>query len=189
MGTNIQYLNLNEKDFDGKEGCNEILVLTKPEAVEKIHESFFQAGCDAVETDTFGSNRIVLAEYDLADKTLELNEKAALLARRVAKKFSTENKPRFVIGSVGPTTKLPTLGHISFDEMFSVFSEQIQGLLQGGVDAVLIETCQDILQSKIGVIAANSMMDKMGLRVPIICQQRLVLRSPLLKCCQLILLE
>ncbi|OGR78990.1 MAG: methionine synthase [Elusimicrobia bacterium RIFCSPLOWO2_02_FULL_39_32] len=170
MGTNIQYLNLNEKDFDGKEGCNEILVLTKPEAVEKIHESFFQAGCDAVETDTFGSNRIVLAEYDLADKTLELNEKAALLARRVAKKFSTENKPRFVIGSVGPTTKLPTLGHISFDEMFSVFSEQIQGLLQGGVDAVLIETCQDILQSKIGVIAANSMMDKMGLRVPIICQ-------------------
>ena len=170
MGTNLQNLNLKEEDFAGKDGCNEYLILTKPEAVAHVHEGFLSVGCDAIETDTFGSNRIVLSEYDLADKTLELNQKAAQLARSVANKYSTPDKPRFVIGSVGPTTKLPTLGHIQFDEMFSVFSEQIEGLVTGGVDAVLIETCQDMLQTKIAVIAANEMMDRLKIRVPILAQ-------------------
>jgi len=172
MGTNLQNLNLKAEDFGDKdkEGCNEFLVITKPDAITHVHEGFLEAGCDAIETDTFGSNRIVLSEYDLADRTIELNQKAVQLARKSANKFSTPDKPRFVIGSVGPTTKLPTLGHINFDEMYSVFSEQIEGLLTGGADAILIETCQDILQSKIAVIAANETMDRVKIRVPILCQ-------------------
>lgn len=170
MGTNIQNLNLKPEDFDGKDGCNEVLVITKPEAIEQVHESFLSVGCDAIETDTFGSNRIVLSEYDLADRVIELNRKAVELARKVAQKYSHPAKPRFVIGSVGPTTKLPTLGHISFDEMHSVFIEQITGLLQGGVDAILIETCQDILQAKIAAIAANELFEKTNQRVPLMVQ-------------------
>lgn len=170
MGTNLQKQNLTPSDYDGKEGCNEYLVVSKPEAVEKVHESFFKAGCDAVETNTFGANRIVLEEYGLSDRVSELNKKASALARKLAQKYSSPDDPRFVIGSVGPTTKLPTLGHISFDEMHAAFCEQISGLLEGGVDAVLIETCQDILQSKIAVIAADETMKKTGIRVPVICQ-------------------
>lgn len=170
MGTNIQSQNLKPEDFGGKDGCNEYLVITKPEAIRKVHESFLAAGCDAIETDTFGSNRIVLSEYDLADRTIELNRKAAELARKSAEKYSTPEKPRFVIGSVGPTTKLPTLGHISFDEMYSAYVEQITGLLDGGVDVILIETCQDILQSKIAVIAAKDTFQKTDRKVPLMVQ-------------------
>lgn len=170
MGTNLQNQNLKPEDFGGKDGCNEYLVITKPEAVEKVHESFLSVGCDAIETNTFGANRIVLAEYGLADQTIELNQKAVRLARKIAQKYSFPEKPRFVVGSVGPTTKLPTLGQISFDEMHSVFTEQITGLLQGGVDALLIETCQDILQAKIAVIAATHTFEKIGLRVPLLVQ-------------------
>lgn len=170
MGTNLQKTNLKPEDFGGKDGCNEYLVITKPEAIEQVHESFLKVGCDAIETNTFGSNRIVLAEYDLADKVMELNKKAVNLAKKIAQKYSTLEKPRFVIGSVGPTSKLPTLGHISFDEMYSAYCEQIAGLIENGVDAILIETCQDILQSKIGVIAANETMEKTGCRIPIMVQ-------------------
>ncbi len=170
MGTNLQYQNLKAEDFGGKEGCNEFLVVTRPESVEKVHDDFFAVGCDAVETDTFGSNRIVLAEYELADRTVELNRKAVELARKVAKRHSTPQQPRFVVGSVGPTTKLPTLSHIGFDEMHAVFTEQFIGLLEGGVDAILIETCQDLLQAKIAVIAANELFEKQNCSVPLMVQ-------------------
>ncbi len=170
MGTNLQTQNLRPEDFDGKDGCNEYLVLTKPDAVAKVHRDFFLAGCDAVETDTFGSNRIVLAEYDLADRAIELNVKAVQLARRVAFEFSTPEKPRFVIGSIGPTTKLPTLGHISFGDMHLAFKEQITGLLQGGADALLIETAQDMLQVKIAVIAALDVFKELNQRIPLMVQ-------------------
>lgn len=160
MGTNLQKQDLKPADFGGKEECNEYLVISKPEAIEKVHESFLQAGCDAIETNTFGSNRIVLEEYGLSDRVIELNKKAVAIARKIAQKYSSKESQRFVVGSVGPTSKLPTLGHISFDEMFSAFSEQIKALLEGGVDAILIETCQDILQSKIAVIAADETMKK-----------------------------
>lgn len=170
MGTNLQKQNLTPSDYGGKDGCNEYLVISKPEAIAKVHENFLQAGCDAVETCTFGSNRIVLEEYGLENRVAELNKKAVELARKTAQKYSTPDQPRFVAGSVGPTTKLPTLGHISFDEMFLIFSEQIEALLEGGVDVIQIETCQDILQSKIAVTAADEAMRKLGIRVPIICQ-------------------
>src|SRR3989338_2492339 len=170
MGTNLQFQNLTPQDFGGKDGCNEYLVITKPEAVAKVHHDFFEAGCDAVETDTFGANRIVLGEYDLQDQVLEINRRAVEIAREQAKKFSTPAQPRFVVGSIGPGTKLPSLGHIRFDELKSVYKEQITGLVKGGVDALLIETCQDLLQAKTAVIAAEEYFAETGKRLPLIVQ-------------------
>src|SRR6266498_4893936 len=146
MGTNIQFRNPSADDFWGKEGCNELLVLSRPDIIVDIHADFFKVGCDVVETNTFGSTRIVLAEYDLQDKVAELNIVAAQLARKVADQFSTKDKPRFVAGSIGPTTKLPSLGHITFDAMVDAFIEQVVALIEGGVDVLLVETSQDILQ-------------------------------------------
>jgi len=170
MGTNLQRQGLTPADFGGKDGCNEYLVITKPEAIEKVHASFFEAGCDAVETNTFGANRIVLAEYGLADRVIELNRKAAGLARKIADRYTLADRPRFVIGSVGPTTKLPSLGHIGFDEMKDSYREQVSGLIQGGADVILIETCQDLLQAKIAVIAVNELFEETGKRLPLMVQ-------------------
>ncbi len=170
MGTNLQLLNLKPDDFGGKDGCNEYLVITKPEAVRTIHKSFLEAGCDAVETNSFGSNRIVLGEYDISHLTHELNEKAARLAREVCDEYSTPEQPRFVIGSVGPGTKLPSLGHVGSDELKSVFKEQIAGLMAGGSDVILIETCQDLLQAKLAAIAADEVFQETGKRLPLMVQ-------------------
>ena len=170
MGTNLQFQNLTPEDFGGKDGCNEYLVITKPEAVAKVHHDFFEVGCDAVETDTFGANRIVLGEYDLQDHVIEINRRAVEIAREQAKKFSTPAQPRFVVGSIGPGTKLPSLGHVRFDELKSVYKEQITGLITGGVDALLIETCQDLLQAKIAVIAAEEYFAETGKRLPLMVQ-------------------
>lgn len=150
MGTSLQTQNLTAEDFGGPqyEGCNEYLVYTKPEAVEKVHRDFLAVGADVIETDTFGAASIVLAEYDLADQAYDLNKKAAQLAKRVAAEFSTPEKPRFVAGSIGPTTKLPTLGHIDFDTIQASFAEQAEGLYDGDVDLFIVETCQDVLQIK-----------------------------------------
>src|SRR3979490_1499785 len=148
MGTNIQFRNPSVDDFWGKEGCNELLVLSRPDIIKDIHASFFKVGCDVVETNTFGSTRGVLAEYDFQDKTAELNITAARLAKEVAQQFSTKDRPRFVAGSMGPTTKLPSLGHIGWDAMLAAFEEQATALIEGGVDILLIETCQDLLQAK-----------------------------------------
>src|SRR3989338_1513206 len=170
MGTNLQNQNLSVKDFGGKDGCNEYLILSKPEAVAKVHESFFKAGCDAVETDTFGSSRIVLAEYDIAHIAFELNENVALLAREIADRYSTESQPRFVIGSIGPGTKLPSLGHIEFEDLKTVYKDQIAGLVAGKCDALLIETCQDLLQAKTAVIAAEEVFSERKVRLPVMVQ-------------------
>lgn len=170
MGTSLQLQGLSPADFGGKDGCNEYLVMTRPEAIEKVHASFFEAGCDAVETDTFGANRIVLAEYGLEDRVIELNTKAAELARKVAGRYSTKDRPRFVIGAIGPTTKLPSLGHIGFDEMKDSYREQVSGLVGGGADAILIETCQDLLQAKIAVIAVTEYFETCGKKLPLMVQ-------------------
>ncbi len=146
---------LTPEDFWGKEGCNELLVLSRPDVIRAIHASFFEAGCDVVETDSFGSTSIVLAEYDLQDRTRELNLAAARLAREVADAYSTPEQPRFVAGSIGPTTKLPSLGHIGFDAMAAAYRVQAEALIEGGVDVLLIETCQDLLQAKIAIAACQ----------------------------------
>ncbi|MEH1900085.1 MAG: methionine synthase [Nostoc sp.] len=169
MGTNLQTQNLTAEDFGGPqyEGCNEYLVHTKPEAVAKVHRDFLAAGADVIETDTFGSTSLVLAEYDLADQAYYLSKTAAELAKRVAAEFSTPEKPRFVAGSIGPTTKLPTLGHIDFDTMKATFAEQAEALWDGGVDLFLVETCQDVLQIKAALNGIEEVFAKKGDRRPL----------------------
>ncbi|MEH1998090.1 MAG: methionine synthase [Nostoc sp.] len=169
MGTNLQTQNLTAEDFGGAqyEGCNEYLVHTKPEAVAKVHRDFLAAGADVIETDTFGSTSLVLAEYDLADQAYYLSRTAAELAKRVAAEFSTPEKPRFVAGSIGPTTKLPTLGHIDFDTMKATFAEQAEALWDGGVDLFLVETCQDVLQIKAALNGIEEVFAKKGDRRPL----------------------
>lgn len=169
MGTSLQTQNLTAADFGGAqyEGCNEYLVHTKPEAVEKVHRDFLEVGADVIETDTFGGASIVLAEYDLADQAYSLNKQAAELAKGVAAKYSTPEKPRFVAGSMGPTTKLPTLGHIDFDTMQAAFAEQAEGLYDGGVDLMIIETCQDVLQIKAALNGVEEVFQRKGERRPI----------------------
>ena len=169
MGTNLQTQDLTAEDFGGAqyEGCNEYLVHTKPEAVAKVHHDFLAAGADVIETDTFGGTSIVLAEYDLADQAYYLNKTAAELAKRVAAEFSTEEKPRFVAGSMGPGTKLPTLGHIDFDTMKAAYVEQAEALFDGGVDLFIVETCQDVLQIKAALNGIEEVFAKKGERRPL----------------------
>src|SRR5579862_6856574 len=170
MGTNIQVRQPSPDDFWGKEGCNELLVLSRPDIIKDIHASFFKVGCDVVETDTFGATRIVLAEYQLEDKVEELNKAAARLAREVAQSFSTPGKPRFVAGSIGPTTKLPSLGHIKFEDMAASYTEQASALIAGGVDILLVETCQDLLQSKAALVGVFEALRLAGKRLPVTVQ-------------------
>jgi 5-methyltetrahydrofolate--homocysteine methyltransferase len=169
MGSMIQQLDLSLDDFAGKEGCNEILVETRPDVIAGIHRAYFEAGADVVETDTFGGMPYVLAEFDLGERAFELNRQGAAVARRVADELATAQRPRFVSGSVGPGTKLVTLGHISGDELYDAYKVYCAGLIAGGVDCLNIETCQDLLQVKLAVLAARDAMAQQGREVPIFC--------------------
>src|SRR4051812_18262238 len=167
MGTNIQVRQPSVDDYWGKEGCNELLVLSRPDIIRDIHASFFAVGCDVVETNTFGATSVVLAEYQLESKVAEINLAAVKLAREAAQEFSTKAKPRFVAGSIGPTTKLPSLGHITFDAMVASYIEQMTALIEGGVDVLLIETSQDLLQTKAALVAAFESMKQTGKQLPV----------------------
>ncbi len=167
MGTMLQEAQLSIEDFDGLEGCNEVLVRTRPDVVEGIHRAYFEAGADVVETNTFGATSLVLSEYGLEKEALALNREAARIARKVADSCSTPQRRRFVAGSMGPTTRLVTLGHVDFDDLYSIYLEQARGLLEGGVDLLQIETCQDLLQIKCAVAASREAMDMLGIEVPI----------------------
>jgi len=169
MGTSLQTQNLTASDFGGAEyeGCNEYLVHTKPEAVEKVHRGFLEVGADVIETDTFGGTSLTLVEYDLADKAYYLNKTAATLAKKVAQEYTTPEKPRFVAGSMGPGTKLPTLGHVDFDTLKNAYIEQVEGLYDGGVDLFLVETCQDVLQIKAALNAIEEVQSQKGERRPV----------------------
>lgn len=168
MGTSIQRLNLSVDDFWGQEGCNELLVLSKPKAIADIHASFLEVGCDVVETDTFGGTRVVLEEYGLTDKVYEINKAAASLARGVANDFSTKTQPRFVAGSMGPGTKLPTLQHATYADLKNAYTEQVLGLLDGGVDLLIVETVQDILQAKSALNAIFDEFHRRKSRIPVV---------------------
>ncbi len=169
MGTNIQSQNLTAEDFGGAEyeGCNEYLVETKPEAIAKVHRDFLAAGADVIETDSFGSSPFVLAEFNLADQAYALSKKSAELAKKCTAEFSTPEKPRFVAGSMGPGTKLPTLGHITYDLLLDSFTVQAEGLWDGGADLFIIETCQDVLQIKAALNAVEAVFKQKGDRRPI----------------------
>src|SRR5215510_8324373 len=172
MGTNLHAQDLTVDDYGGPqfEGFPEHLLISKPAAIEKVHADFLAVGCDVIETDSFGSTSIVLAEYDIADKAYELNKKAAELAKRIAADFSTKEKPRWVAGSMGPTTKLPTLGHISYLDMKASYREQARGLLDGGADLLIVETCQDLLQTKSALAAIFEEFESSRQRLPVIAQ-------------------
>ncbi len=158
MGTNLQEQKLTAEHFGGEQynGCNDYLVISYPEAVERVHRSFLEVGVDVLETDTFRASRITLDEYGLGDQVIQINRNAAELARRLADEYSTPEHPRFVAGSIGPSGKLPSaddpdLSDITFDELVEIFCEQASGLIQGGVDLILIETSQDILEVKAAI--------------------------------------
>lgn len=170
MGTMIQSAQLSADDFGGEqyEGCNEYLTLTAPHVIKRIHEAYLQAGADIIETNTFGATSIVLDEYELGHLALELNMEAAKLARKVADAYSTPEWPRFVAGSMGPTTKtLSVTGGVTFEQLVAAYEEQARGLLLGGVDLLLLETCQDTLNVKAGFIGITKAFASVGKKVPI----------------------
>jgi 5-methyltetrahydrofolate--homocysteine methyltransferase len=185
MGTMLQNADAGspldlERDFQGHEGCNEILNLTRPELVRSVHDAYFAVGCDAVETNTFGSNYAALAEYGIADRIGETALAGARIAREAADAWSTPDHPRYVIGSVGPGTKLPTLGHAPYALLRDAYQEQCEAMIEGGVDAILIETAQDLLQVKAAAVGAKRAMTATGRRVVLVAQVTVELTGTML---------
>ncbi len=177
MGTNIQRYQLTAEDYGGQatEGCNEYLVLAKPSVIEEIHTGFLEAGCDVLETDSFTSSRLKLDEYGLGALTHEINLTAAKLARRLVDAYSTPEQPRFVAGSIGPTGMLPSsndplLSNITYQQLVEIFREQAAALLEGGVDVLLIETSQDMLEVRAAITGLRCAMQQVGRSVPIQAQ-------------------
>ncbi len=170
MGSRVQALTLDtESDYWGRENCTDVLCLSRPDLVREIHRGYFAAGADMVETNTFGASPVTLAEFDLAERAFEINKIAGELAREAAETFS-DGRHRWVVGSVGPGTKLPSLGNIAYDPLEAALAEQCRGLIAGGVDAILIETCQDTLQIKAAVNGAKIARRAAGTDTPIFVQ-------------------
>ena len=172
MGTQLQSFDLDvEKDFLGLEGCNEILNHTRPDILKTIHRAYFEAGADLVETNTFGCNLPNLADYDIADRCRELAYKGVALAREVADEMgpSADGIPRFVVGSMGPGTKLPSLGHAPYEDLKAYYKEAALGMVEGGADAILVETAQDLLQVKAAVLGCHEAFDALHTTLPILC--------------------
>jgi len=182
MGTNLQLLGLSAEDFGGPdlEGCNEILISTRPDLIAQVHRSFFEVGCDVVETGTFGSSSVVLAEYGLADRAREISRAGAEIATSVAAEFATAARPRWVAGSMGPGTKFPTLGQIPYADLRDAYEEQALGLLEGGVDFFLIETVFDLLSAKSAINGARRAMVALDRVVPIQVQVTIELTGRML---------
>jgi 5-methyltetrahydrofolate--homocysteine methyltransferase len=177
MGTQIHAAELTADDYGGTalEGCNENLVLTRPDVIEQIHEAYLAAGADVVETDTFQGSRLKLDEWGLGEKTLEINRAAASIARRAADRWSTPERPRFVAGSIGPTGMLPSaddpaLSKITYAELSDIFYEQAQGLVEGGVDLFIVETMVDILELRAAINGINRLNRDLGRQLPIQAQ-------------------
>jgi 5-methyltetrahydrofolate--homocysteine methyltransferase len=170
MGTMLQASDAALSDFDGHEGCNEILNVTRPDIVRAVHDGYLEAGVDCITTNTFGANQGNLGEYGLTARIGELSEAGARLAREAAGRWATPDRPRWVLGSVGPGTKLPTLGHARFAELRDAYQENAAGLLRGGVDAIIVETCQDLLQAKAAIIGARRATSAAGAQIPLIAQ-------------------
>lgn len=167
MGTQLQAADLTLDDFRGLEGCNEILNETRPDVLETIHRNYFEAGADAVETNTFGCNLSNLGDYDIADRIRDLSQKGTAIARRVADELGSPDRKRYVLRSMGPGTKLPTLGHTEYAVIRDAYTEAALGMLDGGADAILVETCQDLLQLKAAVLGSRRAMTRAGRHIPV----------------------
>ncbi len=172
MGTSLHAQGLTIEDFGGPqfENCSEHVLVTRPDAVEQVHAAFFEVGCDVIETNTFGGMPHVLSEFGIAHMAYDLNVIAARMAKRIASDFSTKAQPRWVAGSMGPGTKLPTLGHITYGELKASYAEQVRGLWDGGVDLFIVETCQDLLQTKAALAAVFDHFKRVKDRRPVIAQ-------------------
>ncbi|MFJ6726755.1 methionine synthase [Streptomyces sp. NPDC091281] len=169
MGTMLQAQEPTMEDFENLEGCNEILNVTRPDIVRSVHEEYFSAGVDCVETNTFGANFAAMAEYDIPERVLELSEAGARIARETADAFAArDGRTRWVLGSIGPGTRLPTLGHVAYGVLRDAFEQNAEGLIAGGADALIVETTQDLLQTKAAVIGAHRARANAGVDVPLI---------------------
>jgi 5-methyltetrahydrofolate--homocysteine methyltransferase len=170
MGTMLQDAELTLEDFEGLEGCNEILNVTRPDVVGSVHDAYFAVGVDCIETNTFGANLANLSEYDIPDRIRELSRAGAQIARSAADRWSTVDRPRWVLGSMGPGTKLPTLRHATYAELRDAFAEQARGLIEGGVDALLVETAQDLLQAKAAINGCRQALSEVDRDIVLIAQ-------------------
>ncbi|WEV24589.1 methionine synthase [Streptomyces sp. 71268] len=170
MGTMLQAQDPSLDDFEQLEGCNEILNITRPDIVRSVHQEYFAVGVDCVETNTFGANLSALGEYDIADRIYELSEAGARIAREVADEFAADGRPRWVLGSMGPGTKLPTLGHAPYEALRDAYQQNAAGLIAGGADALLVETTQDLLQTKASVIGVKRALAEAGVDLPLLVQ-------------------
>jgi len=174
MGTMLQAAEsgtaLSLEDFEGHEGCNEVLNTTRPDVVRSVHDAYFEVGCDAVETNTFGSNWAALNEYDIPERIRETALAGTRIAREAADAWATPERPRWVLGSVGPGTKLPSLGHAPYAVLRDGYQEQCEAMIEGGADAILVETSQDLLQTKASIVGAKRAMSAVGTVVPVIAQ-------------------
>ncbi|MCC4316657.1 methionine synthase [Streptomyces malaysiensis] len=169
MGTMLQAQDPSLDDFQQLEGCNEILNVTRPDIVRSVHEAYYAVGVDCVETNTFGANHAALGEYDIPDRVHELSEAGARIAREVADEFGADGRQRWVLGSMGPGTKLPTLGHAPYTTLRDAYQANAEGMIAGGADALLVETTQDLLQTKAAIIGARRALDATGANLPVIC--------------------
>ncbi|MEU0930196.1 methionine synthase [Streptomyces malaysiensis] len=169
MGTMLQAQDPSLDDFQQLEGCNEILNVTRPDIVRSVHEAYYAVGVDCVETNTFGANHAALGEYDIPDRVHELSEAGARIAREVADEFGADGRQRWVLGSMGPGTKLPTLGHAPYPTLRDAYQANAEGMIAGGADALLVETTQDLLQTKAAIIGARRALDATGANLPVIC--------------------
>ncbi|GLV74776.1 methionine synthase [Streptomyces hygroscopicus] len=169
MGTMLQAQEPSLDDFQQLEGCNEILNITRPDIVRSVHEAYYAAGVDCVETNTFGANHAALGEYDISHRVHELSEAGARIAREVADEFAADGRQRWVLGSMGPGTKLPTLGHAPYTTLRDAYQANAEGMITGGADALLVETTQDLLQTKAAVLGARRALDATGADLPVIC--------------------
>jgi len=167
-GTTLQTMDIDSAVWDGLDGCNEYLNISDPDTIVELHRKFLDAGAMVIETNTFGSSSVVLSEYGLENRVEELNRAAVANAKKAITEFSTKEKPRYIAGSIGPTTKLPILGHISPQDLAETVTTQMRTLLDSGVDALIVETCQDLLQIKTSLIACFELLDKENVDIPVL---------------------
>lgn len=180
MGTQIQNLEIPEAVWEGKEGCNELLNATYGEGISKIHEAYLKAGADIIKTNTFGAIPWVLEDYDIAERTYELAKAGAAIVKRACDRYTTPEKPRYVAGDLGPGTKLPSLGHITYDTMYAGYREAARGLIDGGADLFLLETCQDPLQIKAALHACQDVAEELARKVPVMVSVTIELAGSML---------
>jgi len=180
MGTQIQSMDIPQDAWEGKEGCNEFLNATAPELIRQIHKRYAMAGADLIKTNTFGSMSWVLDEYEIGDRAYELSKKGCELVKSVCEEYSTPQKPRFCLGSIGPGTKLPSLKHIEYDEMYSGYLEMAKGMIDGGVDIFLLETCQDPLQIKAALHACEDACKDKEVKIPLMVSVTIELSGSML---------